>query len=192
MSSLINSSVKPFNNKAYHAKDQYGEFIDITEESLNGDWSVFVFYPADFTFVCPTELSDLADHYEELKKLNVEIYAISTDTHFSHKAWHDSSESIKKIKFPMLADPTGALARNFDVMIEEEGLALRGTFIINSEGKIKTIEVNDLGIGRSAGDLVRKVQAAQHIEANPDEVCPASWKPGAETLKPSLDLVGKI
>ncbi|MDC0127512.1 alkyl hydroperoxide reductase subunit C [Methylophilaceae bacterium] len=192
MSSLINTNVKPFNNKAYHAKDQYGEFIDITEESLKGHWSVFVFYPADFTFVCPTELSDLADHYEELKKLNVEVYAISTDTHFSHKAWHDSSESIKKIKFPMLADPTGALARNFDVMIEEEGLALRGTFIINSEGKIKTIEVNDLGIGRSAADLVRKVQAAQHIEANPNEVCPASWKPGAETLKPSLDLVGKI
>ena len=192
MSSLINTSVKPFNAKAYHAKDEYGEFIDITEEDLHGHWSVFVFYPADFTFVCPTELSDLADHYEELKKLNVEVYAISTDTHFSHKAWHDSSESIKKIKFPMLADPTGALARNFDVMIEEEGLALRGTFIINSEGKIKTIEVNDLGIGRSAEDLVRKVQAAQHIEANPDEVCPASWKPGAETLKPSLDLVGKI
>jgi len=192
MSSLINSSIKPFNAKAYHAKDHYGEFIDITEENLSGHWSVFVFYPADFTFVCPTELSDLADHYEELKKLNVEVYAISTDTHFSHKAWHDSSESIKKIKFPMIGDPTGVLARNFDVMIEQEGLALRGTFIINPESKIKTIEVNDLGIGRSAADLVRKVQAAQHIEANPDEVCPASWKPGAETLKPSLDLVGKI
>jgi len=192
MSTLINTSIKPFNAKAYHPKDEYGEFIDITEESVNGQWSVFVFYPADFTFVCPTELSDLADHYEELKKLNVEVYAISTDTHFSHKAWHDSSESIKKIKFPMIADPTGALARNFDVMIEEEGLALRGTFIINPEGKIKTMEVNDLGIGRSATDLVRKVQAAQHIEANPNEVCPASWKPGAETLKPSLDLVGKI
>ena len=192
MSSLINTSVKSFNTKAYHVKDEYGEFIDITEEDLHGHWSVFVFYPADFTFVCPTELSDLADHYEELKKLNVEVYAISTDTHFSHKAWHDSSESIKKIKFPMLADPTGILARNFDVMIEEEGLALRGTFIINSEGKIKTIEVNDLGIGRSAADLLRKVQAAQYIETNPNEVCPASWKPGAETLKPSLDLVGKI
>ena len=192
MSSLINSSIKPFNAKAYHAKDHYGEFIDITEENLSGHWSVFFFYPADFTFVCPTELSDLADHYEELKKLNVEVYVISTDTHFSHKAWHDSSESIKKIKFPMIGDPTGVLARNFDVMIEEEGLALRGTFIINPESKIKTIEVNDLGIGRSAADLVRKVQAAQHIEANPDEVCPASWKPGAETLKPSLDLVGKI
>jgi len=192
MSSLINSTIKPFSAKAYHAKDEYGEFVDITEETLNGHWSVFVFYPADFTFVCPTELSDLSDHYEELKKLNVEVYAISTDTHFSHKAWHDSSESIKKIRFPMIGDPTGILARNFDVMIEEEGLALRGTFIINSEGKIKTLEVNDLGIGRSAADLVRKVQAAQYIEANPNEVCPASWKPGAETLKPSLDLVGKI
>jgi peroxiredoxin (alkyl hydroperoxide reductase subunit C) len=192
MISLINTSIKPFNAKAYHAKDEYGEFIDITEKSLNGHWSAFVFYPADFTFVCPTELSDLADHYEELKKLNVEVYAISTDTHFSHKAWHDSSESITKIKFPMVGDPTGALSRNFEVMIEEEGLALRGTFIINSQGVIKTMEVNDLGIGRSAADLVRKVQAAQYIEANPNEVCPASWKPGAETLEPSLDLVGKI
>ena len=192
MSSLINTSVKPFIAKAYHAKDEYGEFIDITEEDLNGHWSAFVFYPADFTFVCPTELTDLSNHYEELKKLNVEVYAISTDTHFSHKAWHDSSESINKIKFPMLADPTGALARNFDVMIEEEGLALRGTFIINPEGKIKTIEVNDLGIGRAAADLVRKVQAAQYIESNPNEVCPASWKPGTETLEPSIDLVGKI
>ena len=192
MSSLINTSVKPFSAKVYHAKDEYGEFIDITEENLKGHWAAFVFYPADFTFVCPTELSDLADHYEELKKLNVELYAVSIDTHFSHKAWHDSSESINKIKFPMVGDPTGALARNFDVMIEEEGLALRGTFIINPEGKIKTIEVNDLGIGRSAADLVRKVQAAQYIEANPNEVCPASWKPGAETLKPSLDLIGKI
>jgi len=192
MSSLINTNVMPFNSKAYHAKDEYGEFIDITNEDLKGHWSAIVFYPADFTFICPTELSDLADHYEELKKLNVEVYAVSTDTHFSHKAWHDSSKSIKKIKFPMIGDPTGAMARNFEVMIEEEGLALRGTFIINPEGLIKTIEVNDLGIGRSAADLVRKVQAAQYIEANPDEVCPASWKPGAETLKPAIDLVGKI
>ena len=192
MSSLINTNVKPFTAKAYHAKDESGEFIDITEEDLNGHWSAFVFYPADFTFVCPTELTDLSNHYEELKKLNVEVYAISTDTHFSHKAWHDSSESIKKIKFPMIGDPTGELARNFDVMMEEEGLALRGTLIINSEGKIKTIEVNDLGIGRAAADLVRKVQAAQYIESNPNEVCPASWKPGTETLEPSIDLVGKI
>ena len=192
MSSLINTSVKPFIAKAYHAKDEYGEFIDITEEDLNGHWSAFVFYPADFTFVCPTELTDLSNHYEELKKLNVEVYAISTDTHFSHKAWHDSSESIKKIKFPMIGDPTRLIAKNFDVMIEEEGLALRGTFIINPEGKIKTIEVNDLGIGRAAADLVRKVQAAQYIESNPNEVCPASWKPGTETLEPSIDLVGKI
>ena len=192
MSSLINTNVMPFNSKAYQAKDEYGEFIDITDEDLKGHWSAIVFYPADFTFICPTELSDLADHYEELKKLNVEVYAVSTDTHFSHKAWHDSSESIKKIQFPMIGDPTGVMARNFEVMIEDEGLALRGTFIINPEGLIKTIEVNDLGIGRSAADLVRKVQAAQHIEANPNEVCPASWKPGAETLTPALDLVGKI
>jgi peroxiredoxin (alkyl hydroperoxide reductase subunit C) len=188
MSSLINTQVKPFKAQAFHN----GKFVEVTEETLKGKWNVFVFYPADFTFVCPTELGDVADHYEELQKMGVEVYSVSTDTHFTHKAWHDASETIKKITYPMLGDPTGAISRNFDVMIEEEGLALRGTFIIDPEGMIKTAEVNDLGIGRSAADLVRKVQAAQHIAANPGQVCPASWKPGAETLEPSLDLVGKI
>ncbi len=188
MSSLINTQVKPFKAQAFHN----GKFVEVTEETLKGKWNVFVFYPADFTFVCPTELGDVADHYEELQKMGVEVYSVSTDTHFTHKAWHDSSETIKKITYPMLGDPTGAISRNFDVMIEEEGLALRGTFIIDPDGVIKTAEVNDLGIGRSAADLVRKVQAAQHIAANPGQVCPASWKPGAETLEPSLDLVGKI
>ena len=188
MSSLINTQVKPFKSQAFHN----GKFVEVTEEKLKGKWNVFVFYPADFTFVCPTELGDVADHYEELQKMGVEVYSVSTDTHFTHKAWHDASETIKKITYPMLGDPTGAISRNFDVMIEEEGLALRGTFIIDPEGIIKTAEVNDLGIGRSAADLVRKVQAAQHIAANPGQVCPASWKPGAETLEPSLDLVGKI
>ena len=188
MSSLINTQVKPFKAQAFHN----GKFVEVTEETLKGKWNVFVFYPADFTFVCPTELGDVADHYEELQKMGVEVYSVSTDTHFTHKAWHDASETIKKITYPMLGDPTGAITRNFDVMIEEEGLALRGTFIIDPDGVIKTAEVNDLGIGRSAADLVRKVQAAQHIAANPGQVCPASWKPGAETLEPSLDLVGKI
>ena len=188
MSSLINTQVKPFKTQAFHN----GKFVEVTEETLKGKWNVFVFYPADFTFVCPTELGDVADHYEELQKMGVEVYSVSTDTHFTHKAWHDASETIKKITYPMLGDPTGAISRNFDVMIEEEGLALRGTFIIDPDGVIKTAEVNDLGIGRSAADLVRKVQAAQHIAANPGQVCPASWKPGAETLEPSLDLVGKI
>ena len=188
MSSLINTQVKPFKTQAFHN----GKFVEVTEEKLKGKWNVFVFYPADFTFVCPTELGDVADHYEELQKMGVEVYSVSTDTHFTHKAWHDASETIKKIKYPMLGDPTGTISRNFDVMIEEEGLALRGTFIIDPDGMIKTAEINDLGIGRSAADLVRKVQAAQHIAANPGKVCPASWKPGAETLEPSLDLVGKI
>ena len=156
MSSLINTQVKPFKAQAFHN----GKFTEVTEETLKGKWNVFVFYPADFTFVCPTELGDVADHYEELQKMGVEIYSVSTDTHFTHKAWHDASETIKKITYPMLGDPTGAISRNFDVMIEEEGLALRGTFIIDPDSVIKTAEVNDLGIGRSAADLVRKVQAA--------------------------------
>ena len=150
------------------------------------------FYPADFTFVCPTELGDLADNYDTFKSLGVEIYSVSTDTHFSHKAWHDTSDTIGKIKYPMLGDPTGAITRNFDVMIEEAGLALRGTFVINPEGQIKLCEIHDDGIGRDAKELLRKVQAAQYVAANPGQVCPAKWTPGAETLAPSLDLVGKI
>lgn len=186
--SLVNTEIKPFKATAYHN----GKFVDLTEADLKGKWSAVVFYPADFTFVCPTELGDLADNYAEFQKLGVEIYSVSTDTHFTHKAWHDASDTIKKIKYPMIGDPTGTITRNFQVMIEEEGLALRGTFLINPEGVIKALEVNDLGIGRSAKDLLRKVQAAQYVASHPGEVCPASWQPGAETLAPSLDLVGKI
>ena len=186
--SLINTQVKPF--KAQALKD--GKFIEVTDADLKGKWSVVVFYPADFTFVCPTELEDLADKYEEFKKLGVEIYSVSTDTHFAHKAWHDTSDAIKKVKYTLVGDPTGILTRNFDVMIEEEGLALRGTFVINPEGQIKLCEIHDNGIGRDASELLRKVKAAQYVASHPGEVCPAKWKEGEKTLKPSLDLVGKI
>jgi NADH-dependent peroxiredoxin subunit C len=188
MQSLINTEIKPFKATAFHN----GEFKPVTDADLKGKWSVVCFYPADFTFVCPTELGDLADHYEQLQKLGVEVYSVSTDTHFTHKAWHDASDTIKKIKFPMIGDPTGTITRNFGVMIEEDGLALRGTFVINPEGKVKVMEIHDLGIGRSAKDLVRKVQAAQYVASHDGEVCPASWQPGDQTLAPSLDLVGKI
>ncbi|KAA3649262.1 MAG: peroxiredoxin [Proteobacteria bacterium] len=188
MSNLINSKIKPFKATAYKG----GEFKEVTEQSLLGKWSVVFFYPADFTFVCPTELGDLADHYEQLKDMGVEVYSVSTDTHFTHKAWHDASETIKKINYAMIGDPTGTISRNFEVMIEEEGLALRGTFVINPEGEIKVAEIHDLGIGRDAKELVRKIQAAQYVAAHPGEVCPAKWTPGEATLAPSLDLVGKI
>ncbi len=186
--SLINKKVENFNVHAYHN----GEFKEVTQESLKGKWSVFFFYPADFTFVCPTELGELADAYRKFKELNIEVYSISTDTHYAHKAWADASDTIAKIKFPMLADPTGKLSKQFEVYLEDEGVALRGTFIINPEGEIKVYEIHDLGIGRSAAELLRKVQAAQFVAAHGDQVCPASWKPGEETLKPGLDLIGKI
>jgi peroxiredoxin (alkyl hydroperoxide reductase subunit C) len=188
MKPLINSQIPEFKAQAYHN----GEFVEITNEDLAGKWSILFFYPADFTFVCPTELGDVADKYAQLKEMGVEVYSVSTDTHFTHKAWHDSSETIGKIEYPMLADPTGALARALGVYIEEQGLAYRGTFVVNPEGAIKIAEIHDDGIGRNAEELVRKVQAAQYVASHPDEVCPAKWKPGAETLKPGLDLVGKI
>ena len=185
---IINTRIKPFVAQAYHN----GKFISVADADLKGKWSIFFFYPADFTFVCPTELGDMADLYPEFKRLGVEVYAVSTDTHFTHKAWHDASETIRKIEYPMIGDPTQVISRNFDVLIEEEGLALRGTFVVNPEGEIKVAEIHDLGIGRDASELLRKVKAAQYIAAHPGEVCPAKWQEGAETLKPSLDLVGKI
>ena len=186
--SYINSEVKPFNATPFHN----GEFIEVSEADLKGKWSVVFFYPADFTFVCPTELGDLADNYETFKKLGVEIYSVSTDTHFTHKAWHDTSEEIGKIQYPMIGDPTGQITRNFGVMIEEAGLADRGTFVIDPEGKIQIVEINAGGVGRDAQELLRKVKAAQYVAAHPGEVCPAKWKEGEATLSPSLDLVGKI
>lgn len=186
--SLINKKVSDFKVNAYHN----GEFTEVTHESLKGHWSLFFFYPADFTFVCPTELGDLADNYEKFKEINCEIYSVSEDTHFVHKAWADATDTISKIKYPMLADPTGALARDFEVLIEDAGQALRGAFIINPDGIIKSYEVNDLGIGRNSEEILRKVQAAQFVAEHGDQVCPAKWTPGAETLTPSLDLVGRI
>jgi NADH-dependent peroxiredoxin subunit C len=186
--SIINSQLPAFKVQAYH---QDG-FKTVSDADVRGTWAVFFFYPADFTFVCPTELGDLADIYPELQKMGVEVYSVSTDTHFVHKAWHDASETIKKITYPMLADPTGTLSRAFGVHIEEEGLAYRGTFLVAPDGKVKIAEIHDNGIGRNAAELLRKIQAAQFVASHPGEVCPAKWKPGAATLKPGLDLVGKI
>jgi peroxiredoxin len=187
-STLINKNVKPFSATAFCDGDERV----ITDKDFRGHWSIVFFYPADFTFVCPTELSEMADMYEQFKSVGAEIYSVSTDTHYTHKAWHDSSDSIKKIKFPMVGDPTGIICRNFGVMIKEQGIALRGTFVVDPNGKIKAYEIHDLGIGRSAVEVLRKLQAAQFVAENGGEVCPAAWQPGKESLTPSLELVGKI
>ena len=188
MEPIINSQVPEFKVQAF----QNGSFKTVSSEDIKGKWAIFFFYPADFTFVCPTELVDMADNYGKFQEMGVEVYSVSTDSHFVHKAWHDASETIRKIKYPMLADPTGALSRAFGVMIEEEGMAYRGTFLVNREVKIKIAEIHDNGIGRYADELLRKVEAAQFVASHPNEVCPAKWKKGEATLKPSIDLVGKI
>lgn len=188
MTTIINSHVPEFKVQAFHN----GAFKTISHEDLKGKWAIFFFYPADFTFVCPTELVDMAEKYSRFQEMGVEVYSVSTDSHFVHKAWHDTSESIRKIKYPMLADPTGVLSRSFGVMIEDVGMAYRGTFVINPEGQIKLAEIHDNGIGRNADELLRKVEAAQFVAAHPNEVCPAKWRKGDVTLKPSIDLVGKI
>ena len=186
--SVLNSTVKPFTAQAFKA----GKFVSVSDADLKGKWSIFFFYPADFTFVCPTELEDLADNYATFQKMGVEVYSVSTDTHFSHKAWHDTSPAIGKIEYTMIGDPSGVVTTNFDVMREGQGLADRGTFLVDPEGVIQFMEITAEGIGRNAAELLRKVKAAQYVASHPGEVCPAKWEEGEKTLAPSLDLVGKI
>ena len=188
MEPILNSQLPEFSVQAFHN----GSFKTVTNNDVKGKWAIFFFYPADFTFVCPTELVDVAEKYDQLQAMGVEVYSVSCDSHFVHKAWHDASDSIRKIKYPMLADPTGALARAFGVYIESEGMAYRGTFLINPEGQIKVAEMHDNNIGRDANELLRKVEAAQFVATHDGEVCPAKWQPGEATLRPSLDLVGRL
>jgi len=184
----INSTVPEFELDAY----QNNNIKKVKLPEYKGKWVVLIFYPADFTFVCPTELEDAANYYEEVKKLGGEIMSVSTDTAFVHKAWHDGSPAISKINYPMLADPTGNLCKIFGTYIEEEGLSLRGTFIIDPDGVLKAIEINDNNIGRSAKEMFRKLEAAKFVREHDGNVCPANWEPGKDTLKPGIDLIGKI
>jgi peroxiredoxin len=186
--SLIGKEVLPFTAQAY----KNGEFIEVTDADLKGHWSVVCFYPADFTFVCPTELEDLQETLPALQNLGVEVFSVSTDSHFTHKAWHDTSDAIGKITYTMIGDPSHVISTNFDVLREDGAHADRATFIIDPEGVVQAVEINADGIGRDASTLVNKIKAAQYVRTNPGEVCPAKWKEGATTLKPSLDLVGKI
>ena len=186
--SMINKEISPFTAQAYIDNS----FKTVTKEDVLGKWSVFFFYPADFTFVCPTELEDLANIYDKFVGVGAEVYSVSTDTHFVHKAWHDASDRIKKIRYPMLADPTHTISRDFDVLIESDGMAERGTFIVNPKGQIVSYEVSAGNVGRNADELFRKLQACQFVYEHGDQVCPAKWQPGAETLKPSLNLVGLL
>ena len=186
--SLINTEIQPFKANAF----KNGNFIEVSDADLKGKWSVVIFMPAAFTFNCPTEVEDAAKHYAEFQKAGAEVYIVTTDTHFSHKVWHETSPAVGKAKFALVGDPTHQLTRAFDVHIDADGLALRGTFIIDPNGVIKTMEVHDNAIARDVTETLRKLKAAQYVAAHPNEVCPAKWKEGAATLTPSLDLVGKI
>lgn len=184
----INDEAPNFEAKAYHE----GEIKRINLIDYRGKWVILFFYPADFTFVCPTEIGDMADNYEKVKKLGAEVLAISTDTEFVHKAWHDNSKTIAKVKFPMIADPTANICKAYKTYIYEEGLSFRATIIIDPDGKVKTYEIHDNSIGRSTSEIIRKLEAAKFVREHGGEVCPVNWKPGDKTLKPGLNLVGKI
>lgn len=184
----IGQKVTDFQFKVF----QNNDIKDVKLSDYKGKWVVLFFYPADFTFICPTELEEAAGLYADFQKVGAEIISVSTDTVYTHKAWHDVSPAIKKISFPMAADPTGNLCREFGTYIDEAGLSLRGTFIIDPDGMLKSADIHDNSIGRSGAEILRRVQAAKFVRENKGEVCPASWKPGSKTLKPGLDLVGKI
>ncbi|MDZ7893003.1 MAG: alkyl hydroperoxide reductase subunit C [Rhodoferax sp.] len=186
--SLINSTIVPFKNEAFHN----GKFVTVSNETLKGKWNVFIFMPAAFTFNCPTEVEDAADNYAEFQKAGAEVYIVTTDSHFAHKVWHETSPAVGKAKFPLIGDPTHVLSRGFGVHIDEDGMSLRGTFIINPEGQIKTMEVHSNEIARDVKETLRKLKAAQYTAANPGQVCPAKWNEGSKTIAPSIDLVGKI
>ena len=186
--SIINTTVQPFKTTAFHN----GKFVDVSDQTLKGHWSVLIFMPAAFTFNCPTEIEDAADHYGEFQKAEAEVYIVTTDTHFSHKVWHETSAAVGKARFPLVGDPTHTLTNMFGVHIPEEGLALRGTFVVNPDGVIKTAEVHSNEIARDVKETLRKLKAAQYTAKHPGQVCPAKWNEGAKTLTPSIDLVGKI
>ncbi len=184
----INQTIPDLELEAYHNET----IKKIKLSQYKGKWLVLLFYPADFTFICPTELAEAAEHYEQFKKLGAEVMSVSTDTTFVHKAWHDHSPAIQKVHYPMIADPTGKLCKTFGTYIEEEGLSQRATYIIDPEGKVKSIEIHDNSIGRNTKEILRKLEAAKYVKEHKGHVCPASWEPGKKTLKPGLDLVGKI
>lgn len=188
MASYIDAAAPQFKATAY----KQGAVIEVTPETLAGKWNILFFYPADFTFVCPTELGDLQDNLAELNGLGVEVYAISTDTHFVHKAWADASDTIKKVTYAMIGDANHAISKAYGVLDDATGLANRATIVIDPDGNIKIVEMNADGVGRNAAELVRKVKAAIYTREHPGEACPAKWDQGAATLTPSLDLVGKI
>jgi peroxiredoxin (alkyl hydroperoxide reductase subunit C) len=185
---IIGTSIKPFTAQSYKAS----KFVEVSDADVKGKWAVFFFYPADWTFVCPTELEDLANQYADLQGMGVEVYSVSTDTHFSHKAWHDGSPAIGKINFHMLGDQNHVISNNFGVLREGQGLADRATFVVDPDGVIQVMEITCEGVGRNAVELVRKIKAAIYVRENPGQVCPAKWEEGSETLAPSIDLVGKI
>ena len=184
----IGQPIPDFTLDAFHKSD----IQKIRLSDYKGKWLLLLFYPADFTFVCPTELEEAAEYYEEFKQAGAEVLSVSTDTAYVHKAWHDASATIRKIKFPMVADPAGKLCREFGTYNEETGLSFRGSFIIDPDGVLKGYELHDNSFGRNVKELLRKLKAVKFVRENKGEVCPASWEPGKKTLKPGIDLIGKI
>jgi len=188
----VGMEVPNFEMETYQPAERKFGKISLEELKKQGKWTILVFYPADFTFVCPTELADLAEKYEQLKKLGAEVISVSTDTKFSHLAWKDTEKLLEKVTYPMGADPTGKVSRLFGVYDANTGLALRGTFIISPKGVMVSSEVNFYNVGRNADELLRKMEANVYLAQHPDEACPAKWKQGAKTLKPSEAMVGKV
>ncbi len=188
----VGQKVRSFTVETYNPEEGGFDELDFGKLQTAGKWMVLFFYPADFTFVCPTELADLAESHDELKKMEVEVVSVSTDTKFAHLAWRNSERLLQNVRYRMAADPTGVVSRYFGVYDESGGTALRGTFIVNPDGVLVSSEVNFYNVGRNAGELVRKMEANVHLRQHPNEACPARWVPGKKTLIPSEKIVGNV
>ncbi len=183
-STLVQRKLPEFKMTAYDAKT--GHYKEVSDKDYENKWTVVCFYPADFTFVCPTEIAAMNAKYNEFKEMGVEILAVSTDTHFSHKRFVETEPLLKDLKLTIGADPTGDTSRAFGVLMEEAGLALRGRFLFNPEGICVAQEVQAPMVGRNVNEFLRQVKAWQHATKT-GEVCPAGWEPGGKTLPVNTD-----
>ncbi|BDG61363.1 peroxiredoxin [Caldinitratiruptor microaerophilus] len=188
----VGAQVPDFVLPAYFPETGEQGEVRLQEYKQQGKWVVLVFYPADFTFVCPTELADYARYHSALRERGVEIIGVSTDTVFTHKAWLEAETMLRSVRYPLAADHTGAVSRMFGVYDEQSGVAMRGTFVISPEGVLQALQITAENVGRSAEETYRLIEGLQFVRNNPGVACPASWRPGEKVLKPGLDLVGNV
>ncbi|MBT9282572.1 MAG: peroxiredoxin [Hydrogenibacillus schlegelii] len=177
---------------AYFPETKADGTIHLGPSAPEKRWTILVYYPADFTFVCPTELADFARHHNAFRALGAEVVGVSTDTVYTHKAWLESERLLSEVRFPLAADHNGRLARLLNIYNEADGTALRGTFLVDPDGILRAQEVTWYDVGRNAEETLRLLEAFEFVRNNPGVACPAGWRKGQKYLKPGMELVGKV